>query len=122
MRVGVGGGGEGGRLRPSHASRTHDPAPTIFPTSPSSSSSSSSHTAQVAEFVKANIPPKAVFAHRDVHITPVGCLAGRPTLVAYNGWMWSHGYNYYDRDRDRNVMLENALKDSDPGSYGAMRR
>jgi hypothetical protein len=80
------------------------------------------HITQVAEFVKTNIPPKAVFVHRDVHITPVGCLSGRPTLVAYNGWMWSHGYNYYDRDRDRNYMLENALKDSDPGAYGAMRR
>lgn len=76
----------------------------------------------VGEFIKNNIPPKAVFVHKDVHITPAGCLAGRPTLVAYNGWMWSHGYNYYERDRDRNGMLENALKDSDPHAYGLLRR
>ncbi len=42
--------------------------------------------------------------------------------MAYNGWMWSHGYNYYERDRDRAAMLENALKDSDPHAYGIMRR
>ena len=28
--------------------------------------------------------------------------------------MWSHGYNYYDRDRDRQYIMNNALKDSDP--------
>ena len=76
----------------------------------------------VGEYIRNNIPPKAVFVHKDVHITPAGCLAGRPTLVAYNGWMWSHGYNYYERDRDRNGMLENALKDSDAHAYGLMRR
>ncbi len=36
--------------------------------------------------------------------------------------MWSHGYNYYDRDRDRKYMVDNALKDSDPEAYNAMRR
>lgn len=28
--------------------------------------------------------------------------------------MSSHGYNYYERDRDRNHILANILKDSDP--------
>ena len=39
----------------------------------------------VAAYINANIPPKAVFVHKDVHITPSGCLAGRPTLISYNG-------------------------------------
>lgn len=36
--------------------------------------------------------------------------------------MWSHGYNYYDRDRDRKYVMDNCLKDSDPEAYNAMRR
>ena len=36
--------------------------------------------------------------------------------------MWSHGYNYYDRDRDRAYILANALKDSDHEAYNALRR
>jgi hypothetical protein len=73
-------------------------------------------------WIIANTPPKAVFLHKDVHITPAGCLAGRPTLVAYNGWMWSHGYNYGPRDADRAYVHENSLKDSDPNAYNAARR
>lgn len=76
----------------------------------------------MAEFIKEKVPPKAVVLHRDIHIIPSGCLAGRVTLVAYNGWMWSHGYNYYDRDRDRTYAIDNALKDSDNNAYQAMRR
>jgi len=36
--------------------------------------------------------------------------------------MWSHGYNYYDRDRDRNIVLNGAMKDSDPEAYNLARR
>jgi hypothetical protein len=36
--------------------------------------------------------------------------------------MWSHGYNYGDRDRDRQYIIANSLKDSDPEAYNAMRR
>ena len=36
--------------------------------------------------------------------------------------MWSHGYPYADRDRDRTYVHNNALKDSDPEAYNAMRR
>jgi hypothetical protein len=36
--------------------------------------------------------------------------------------MWSHGYNYYERDRDRNYVMANALKDSDNDAYNLCRR
>jgi hypothetical protein len=42
-------------------------------------------------WIRANVAPKAVFIHKDLHIVPSSCLAGRPTLVSYTGWMWSHG-------------------------------
>ncbi len=43
---------------------------------------------QMATYILANVPPKAVVLHRDIHIVPSACLAGRITLVSYNGWMW----------------------------------
>jgi hypothetical protein len=76
----------------------------------------------MAEFLKKEVPPKGVIVHRDIHISPAGCLSGRISLVGYNGWMWSHGYNYHERDRDRTYILENALKDSDPQAYNLLRR
>ena len=76
----------------------------------------------MGKYIRENIAPKAVFAHRDFHIIPSSALAGRPSLVGYTGWMWSHGYNYHDRDRERKTMLDGALKDSDNEAYQAMRR
>ena len=76
----------------------------------------------MAAYIKEHVPPKAVIVHRDIHISPVGCLSGRISLVGYNGWMWSHGYNYHERDRDRGYVLENALKDSDSQAYNLLRR
>jgi hypothetical protein len=76
----------------------------------------------MAQYVLANVPPKAVVLHRDIHIMPSACLAGRIALISYNGWMWSHGYNYHDRDRDRQYAIDNALKDSDPQAYNSLRR
>ena len=101
----------------------------------------------MGQWIVEHTPPKSVILHGDTHISPAGCLAGRPSLVAYNGWMWSHGYNYGDRDRDRQCVvgvcpsympasppphpaplflrryvMANALKDSDPEAVNAMRR
>jgi hypothetical protein len=59
----------------------------------------------MGKYIRENIPPKAVFAHKDYHIIPSLSLAGRPSLLAYTGWMWSHGYNYHDRDNDRNIFF-----------------
>lgn len=35
--------------------------------------------------------------------------------------MSSHGYNYFDRDRDRNHVLANVLRDSDQKVSGPVR-
>jgi hypothetical protein len=76
----------------------------------------------MGKYIRENVPPRSVVLHRDTHITPSGLLAGRTSLLAYNGWMWSHGYNYYERDRDRNHVLANMLKDSDSETYNVLRR
>ena len=76
----------------------------------------------VGEWISTNLAPKANILHKDVHITPSGTLAGRTALISYNGWMWSHGYNYGDRDRDRQYVLGNCLKDHDQEAVNAMKR
>ena len=35
--------------------------------------------------------------------------------------MSSHGYNYFDRDRDRTYILANALQDDDPKALTLLR-
>jgi hypothetical protein len=39
----------------------------------------------MGNYIKEHIAPKAVIMHRDIHIMPSGCIAGRPSLVAYTG-------------------------------------
>ncbi len=76
----------------------------------------------MGEFIRRHVPPKSVMMHHDTHITPVGLYAGHPSLISYNGWMWSHGYNYYDRDTARKTVIDHMLKDSDQNAYNIMRR
>lgn len=40
---------------------------------------------QMGMYIKEHLAPKSVIAHRDIHIMPSGCIAGRPSLVAYTG-------------------------------------
>ena len=76
----------------------------------------------MGEWIRRHVPPKSVMVHHDTHITPVGLYAGHPSLISYNGWMWSHGYDYYERDRDRRTILDHMLKDSDQNCVNLMRR
>jgi len=56
---------------------------------------------RLAEFMKEHVPPKAVVLHSNQHVQPSASLAGRPSLVAYFGWVSNHGYNANDRLGDR---------------------
>lgn len=76
----------------------------------------------IGEYMRNELPPKGVTLHRDTHLTPAGYYAGRPCLVSFAGWMWSHGYDYHERHRDREHILSNLLKDSDSHVYGLLRR
>eukprot|EP01138_Halocafeteria_seosinensis_P008549 gb/GECG01008738.1/.p1 GENE.gb/GECG01008738.1/~~gb/GECG01008738.1/.p1 ORF type:complete len:849 (+),score=62.00 gb/GECG01008738.1/:1-2547(+) len=76
----------------------------------------------VGEYMRNELPPKGVTLHRDTHLTPAGFYAGRPCLVSFAGWMWSHGYDYHERHRDREFILSNLLKESDGQVYGLLRR
>jgi hypothetical protein len=65
---------------------------------------------QTGRFLSMHAHPKAVVLHRDHHVMPSGLLAGRPSLLAYTGWMTSHGYNFGERDADRTYILQHALQ------------
>ena len=55
---------------------------------------------QIADNIKSLTPQNAVFATASVHNHPIPALAGRSTLVGFNGWLWSHGINYQKRAND----------------------
>jgi hypothetical protein len=76
----------------------------------------------VGQWILKNTPSDAVILHSNWHVQPSGCLAGRPSLVAYYGWVSNHGYLANDRLGDRDYIMENALKDSDERADFLSRR
>jgi hypothetical protein len=53
-----------------------------------------------AEYVRSHTEPRALFLTAPVIEQPVLCLAGRPVLRGPTFWLWSHGYEFRDRERD----------------------
>jgi hypothetical protein len=76
----------------------------------------------MGRWVKAHVPKDAVVMHSNYHIQPSLAVAGRPSLVAYFGWVSNHGYNANERLGDRDYAMDNALKDSDEHAYFLMRK
>lgn len=77
---------------------------------------------RMGEWMKANTAPGSVVMHSNYHVQPSGAIAGRPSLVAYYGWVSNHGYNCHERLRDRDYVMDNALKDEDEQAYFLARR
>jgi hypothetical protein len=46
---------------------------------------------QLADWVRQNTSPEAVFAVADHHDNPIPTLAGRRVMVGYPGWLWTYG-------------------------------
>lgn len=55
---------------------------------------------QLAEAVRAQTAPRAVFVAGTQHNHPVPVLAGRQVLMAYEGWMYAFGIDYTQRKQD----------------------
>lgn len=47
------------------------------------------------------------------HLNPVNSLAGRPVLMGYPGWLWSHGIDYAAREKDILEMYRGGDKTKD---------
>jgi uncharacterized membrane protein len=54
----------------------------------------------IAEQVRATTPPTAVFATDFRHNNPISVLAGRRVVTGYDGWLFSEGINYAQRQLD----------------------
>src|SRR3989338_8009525 len=52
---------------------------------------------KVAQAVKNLTAKDSIFVTAPVHNHPIPALSGRSTLVGFNGWLWSHGIDYYQR-------------------------
>ncbi len=64
---------------------------------------------QVADWVRANTSPDAVFAVADEHNNPIPTLAGRRELIGYPGWLWTYGLpDYVQKGVDEKLILDGA--------------
>jgi hypothetical protein len=75
----------------------------------------------VGAFFLRHTPPDAVTMHSNGHVQPSFTLAGRPSLVAYYGWVSNHGYNAGPRLTDRDYAMDHLLRASDEHALDVLR-
>jgi hypothetical protein len=62
---------------------------------------------RVADWVRNNTSPYAVFAVADDHNSPIPTLAGRRVLIGYPGWLWTYGLaDYVQKGEDEKKILD----------------
>jgi hypothetical protein len=67
---------------------------------------------QMAEWVRENTAPDSVFLTGTAHNHPLPSLTGRPRVMGYEGWLWSHGISWTDmntRKQDMKAMYQGDL-------------
>ena len=53
-----------------------------------------------AEYIRQNTAPRALFLTAPAFNQPVSCLAGRSVTRGPTAWLWSHGYEFREREAD----------------------
>jgi len=53
---------------------------------------------QLADWAKANTSPTSIWLTGSQHNHWLFDLTGRQTLMAYPGWLWTQGYNYFNTE------------------------
>jgi len=64
---------------------------------------------EIAEWALENTAPDSVFLTGTAHNHPIPALSGRPRVMGYEGWLWSHGINWTmitERKKDEMEMFE----------------
>jgi hypothetical protein len=62
---------------------------------------------KVADWVRANTSPTALFVVADEHNSPIPTLAGRRVLIGYPGWLWTYGMpDYVQKGQDETLILK----------------
>jgi hypothetical protein len=73
---------------------------------------------EVADWVRHNTSPNAIFAVANQHNNPIPTLAGRRELVGYPGWLWTYGLaDYQQKSQDDQKILE-----GDPSALDLVRQ
>jgi uncharacterized membrane protein len=62
---------------------------------------------RTANWITANIPYGENILTGSSHLNLVASLAGKPILMGYPGWLWTHGIDYQKRDKDIRIMFTN---------------
>ena len=59
----------------------------------------------IARIIQDKTDPSQIFLTSDHHNHPVPMLAGRKVLLGYRGWLWTHGINYQQVEKDVQSMF-----------------
>jgi hypothetical protein len=60
----------------------------------------------VADWVRRNTNPDAIFAVADEHNNPIPTLAGRRIVIGFPGWLWTYGLgDYVQKGNDERLIL-----------------
>jgi hypothetical protein len=65
---------------------------------------------ELAGWVKEHTPPSAVWLTAFYHNHWLFSLTGRQPLLSYEGWLWTHGYNYLEQKTAANAMFAKPLE------------
>jgi uncharacterized membrane protein len=69
---------------------------------------------QVADWVRQNTGPEAVFAVADEHNNPIPTLGGRRVVIGYPGWLWTYGVgDFVQKGVDERLILQGAQSTPD---------
>ncbi|HYD34470.1 MAG TPA: hypothetical protein VD999_00205 [Vitreimonas sp.] len=61
---------------------------------------------EVATLIKTHTPPGSTFLIAPSHKHLVPMIAGRPVVMGYPGWLWTHGYEYQNIEKDVATMYQ----------------
>ncbi|PIS35298.1 MAG: hypothetical protein COT36_03195 [Parcubacteria group bacterium CG08_land_8_20_14_0_20_38_56] len=62
----------------------------------------------LANWILENTGPGHTILNSSHHLNLVSSLAGRPVLMGYPGWLWTHGIKYQEREKDIILMFSGA--------------
>lgn len=65
----------------------------------------SSNDTEVADNIKKTTSKDSIFVTAQNHNNPIAALSGRSIFLGFEGWLWSHGIDYSQREKDVHVIF-----------------